>query len=240
MEKIPMATPDERAPGSTPRGNSFALVGAVLAVFSAVSAFFESAVAEAVFGIVLASIALLVSLGQSPLQVAEQIRHFFYEAGRIARALVAILAIGGTFFVFDSTYQGFDLLPSWADVWVKRSAPGFVVATIVALWGSRMAHKVYSFSHTERNPTIRRLELPLYISLIALAVASMALSLGNPIEGTLPTSQGDVEIGSHWPGGVARIFRAMIALSIIWSIAFSIMILSRLRDLQRPRLAMSP
>ena len=155
-------------------------------------------------------------------------RNLFYHCARLARALLVLIAVGGTFLVFDVTYNGFDPLPAWCDVWVKRAAPGLIVLTIIAIWGYRISHRIHKLAPVDR--VVGRYELPVYFALVLLAISFFLLMLGNPIEKALTTAHAEPATAAVWGSSTAQFLRIAIGISLVWSVAFSVILLTRLHE----------
>jgi hypothetical protein len=220
--------------------NSFEVWGSIVAVASAIHAVTTKSPSEAGFAITIACLTLAHRIGERPATALTRLRKAVRNSGGLLRGMMYVVAVGGTLLWFDVTFEGFDLLPAWADVWAKRLSPGLLSLAGVVAWGERLGSKADYVSQHLPDTTVDRSEICLYVALACLGLSAMLLSLGNPIELLLWSSQDQVQQAPIWRPSHARFLRVLVLSSLTWAVAFTVMLLSRIHQLtwsDAPRIA---
>ncbi|MCV6576753.1 MAG: hypothetical protein OIF58_13550 [Cohaesibacter sp.] len=160
---------------------------------------------------------------------------FFANASKIARRLVAAIAIGGSFLVVDQIYTISFI--SWfepLDDIVKRSATVLVIITMMIYYATMMGSRIARVVIPKRDSELRRIELHFYFSILALLFSSSLLTIGLPVEGIINSSGKDVGNITlpTWPLPFLKFFGMMSLVSLVWIIATLMFVLSRIAELR--------
>ena len=205
---------------------NYKLLASGLAVAYAIYGAATKALGDALFSMVIAALLFLSEARLSPQIILDGARKFFQGSDRIARRLIVALAVGGSALAIDIVY-GLDFLPSWMDLWVKRSAPAFVCISIFLIVATLVSKRAFLLSSVKKDDLIRSYEVSYYLLAICGSVITLLLFLGLPVEDVIPTSRQYTHSVGRWSTGAVKAYVVLVTLSVIWMIGMVACVLSR-------------
>jgi hypothetical protein len=226
---------------------TYKITSALLAVMAALIGFMKNSYGEALVITNVAFFALLYDLDKSPEQLlkgmVDSIRAAFQSSDRLSRALLIVIAIGGTAMIVDYFYP-FQIIPDFMDPVIKRSGIPLVIVTIVLGLTTFTSNLIRRLSEKQNDEIIRGYELCFYVSAILLIIFVVFFWLGFPFEDywksdkpipSLDNSDGDAGTDSAierigfpaWPEGISTFLMIMSLISLVWFLGFLACIILR-------------
>ena len=162
------------------KGRSYKIAAIVLSMCGAVYGGVSHEAGTTIFS--LSSSVMLIFAISTPSEIAPsglsrfmgilsiRLRDIFYKGDHIVRAMMIVLAVGGTAYICKYEITGFSLLPKEVDVVVKRLGPFLAFAAPIIYIASLISKRIYKLSFVKLDPSIRKYELMFYVSVILYAV----------------------------------------------------------------------